>query len=275
MHETPQPGQPETSTPAADRRAQQRAAADAAGADGPGASAAGTDGPGASAAGAPDTNAGEARVDQAQTWTQTSYPGWSWSPQWGWVPTQPAWPQWQGYGWSPRSRSRLGHRMGERTAGRGGGEVLGVRRRPRRRLPRDAARASGRCSRCCWSSSLLLLPHFITLAALSIAQFVAFFCAQTAIVFTCRYPKGLHWFVGGVVRWQARVLAYIAGLTDRYPPFNLNDHRTTPYAVDVLLKRPQRSSRLWAINVLLFIGLDRDLRRRDCGGMAHRASSRP
>jgi hypothetical protein len=43
-----------------------------------------------------------------------------------------------------------------------------------------------------------------------------------AILFTGRYPRGMFDFVGGVIPWRNRVLAYALLLvTDRYPPFRL------------------------------------------------------
>lgn len=65
------------------------------------------------------------------------------------------------------------------------------------------------------------IPHFIILVFLYIAVFVVVVIAWFAILFTGRYPQGLHTFVVGVFRWSLRVQAYVLSLTDEYPPFSL------------------------------------------------------
>lgn len=69
---------------------------------------------------------------------------------------------------------------------------------------------------------LLVIPHLIVLAFLSI---VAVFCtvvAWFAILFTGRYPRSFFNLVVGVLRWSIRVDAYAVLLvTDKYPPFEL------------------------------------------------------
>ena len=65
------------------------------------------------------------------------------------------------------------------------------------------------------------IPHFIILIFLYLAAFVVVVIAWFAILFTGRYPRGLHTFVAGVFRWSLRVQAYIFSLTDDYPPFSL------------------------------------------------------
>lgn len=66
------------------------------------------------------------------------------------------------------------------------------------------------------------IPHIIILLFLTIAAAVIVMIAWFAILFTGRYPKGLHEFVAGVFRWSLRVQAYIFSLTDEYPPFSLD-----------------------------------------------------
>jgi Domain of unknown function (DUF4389) len=68
---------------------------------------------------------------------------------------------------------------------------------------------------------LLVIPHAIVLTFLGIALWVVTVIAWFAILITGQYPKGLYDFSEGVLRWSARVAAYIYLFVDDYPPFSL------------------------------------------------------
>jgi len=46
--------------------------------------------------------------------------------------------------------------------------------------------------------------------------------AAIAMLFTTRYPPGLFDFAVGINRWSYRLVVYVALMTDRYPPFRLD-----------------------------------------------------
>lgn len=80
---------------------------------------------------------------------------------------------------------------------------------------------------------ILLIPQAIVVGVLSIAAVFAFVAGWFGVLFTGRYPPGVFNFVVGVSRWYARVTAYEFLLTDRYPPFSLDDDPSYPVRLNV------------------------------------------
>jgi uncharacterized protein DUF4389 len=56
--------------------------------------------------------------------------------------------------------------------------------------------------------------------------------AAVALLVTGRYPPGLYDLLVGVGRWGLRVVAYVALLTDAYPPFRLDQGEREPGATE-------------------------------------------
>ena len=70
------------------------------------------------------------------------------------------------------------------------------------------------------------LPQWIVVSMLQYASFAIVAVGWLVILFTGQFPKGLHDFVVGVMRWRERVYAYSLSLTDEYPPYSLSAEAT-------------------------------------------------
>ncbi len=113
---------------------------------------------------------------------------------------------------------------------------------------------------------LLIIPHLVVLAFLSIGLGVAWLIALFAILFTGRYPRSLFDFNVGVLRWTWRVgfYSYYALGTDKYPPFSLAKDDNYPADLDV--EYPEMLSKglvlvkwwLLAIPQYIVVGILRD-----------------
>lgn len=66
------------------------------------------------------------------------------------------------------------------------------------------------------------VPHFVALSVLSFLVAVVVLISWIAILFSGRFPMGLHDFVIGWFRWTARVSAYWMSLTDEFPAFGFS-----------------------------------------------------
>jgi hypothetical protein len=68
---------------------------------------------------------------------------------------------------------------------------------------------------------LMALPHFIIVGVLSLAALVVGWVGFWIVAFTGSLPEGIHSFISGTLRWAGRTMAWLTGLTDRYPPFSM------------------------------------------------------
>lgn len=75
---------------------------------------------------------------------------------------------------------------------------------------------------------ILIIPHAIVIAILSIIATILIVFAAVMILVRQSYPEAVYNFLRGWVRWQARVLAYMAALVDEYPPFSLGAGADSP-----------------------------------------------
>jgi len=63
------------------------------------------------------------------------------------------------------------------------------------------------------------IPHYIVLALLSIVAVLLVLIAAIMILINETFPSGIYDFLRGYLRWEARVLGYLAGFDQNYPPF--------------------------------------------------------
>jgi hypothetical protein len=80
---------------------------------------------------------------------------------------------------------------------------------------------------------LLALPQYLIVSVLagSLIGLLAFI-AGVMLLFTGRYPRSLFELEMGLNRWVNRVSAYVALMTDAYPPFRLDMGEHEPAASD-------------------------------------------
>src|SRR5947209_3335932 len=87
--------------------------------------------------------------------------------------------------------------------------------------PVYSSRLLALCGILLFPKMLLLLPHLFIFYFVNLAAAIVTYVAYWAVFLTGSYPRGMHEFVLGVLRWQTRVSAWLFGLVDPYPPFSL------------------------------------------------------
>jgi Domain of unknown function (DUF4389) len=74
------------------------------------------------------------------------------------------------------------------------------------------------------------IPSLIVLAILAFVGAIVWLIAVALVLVNESYPESLWRFLLGLVRWEAWLLAYLASLVDRYPPFTLETGSVSPAA---------------------------------------------
>jgi hypothetical protein len=77
---------------------------------------------------------------------------------------------------------------------------------------------------------LYAIPSVIVLAILAFVGAIVWVIAVVFVLVEERYPESLWRFLLGLVRWEACLLAYLASLVGRYPPFTLETASVSPAA---------------------------------------------
>jgi hypothetical protein len=77
---------------------------------------------------------------------------------------------------------------------------------------------------------LYAIPSIIVLTLLVYVGAIVWVIAAVLVLVDGNYSESLWRFLLGIVRWQACLLAYLASLVDRYPPFTLETGPLSPAA---------------------------------------------
>lgn len=67
------------------------------------------------------------------------------------------------------------------------------------------------------------IPHALVLGLLGFVFFFVWIIAAISILVNGTYPDWAFSYIRGYLKWNARVLAYMASLVDEYPPFSFDD----------------------------------------------------
>ena len=68
-----------------------------------------------------------------------------------------------------------------------------------------------------------LVPHYIAITFLGSIAWLMAIVAYLIVTITGKYPRGLFDLQVGVLRWTLRINCWLIGLTDKYPPFSLDN----------------------------------------------------
>ncbi len=117
----------------------------------------------------------------------------------------------------------------------------------------DPAAPQGRAS--IFFRLLLVIPHLLIVSILLMANFFVWFLSWFVILFTGRYPEGMWRFSAGCFRWLNRATGYFMLLTDKYPPFSLEEDPAYPIRMPVSerIEGRNRLTTFWPLRFIMAI----------------------
>lgn len=95
-----------------------------------------------------------------------------------------------------------------------------------------------------------LILHYIVAIVWGVGVLCIFFVSQLVVLFSGRYPEGMHRFVARFIGWSNQLSGWLYGFTDQFPPFTPSDD---DYPITTRIPRPGRSSRGWAALAVLLL----------------------
>jgi hypothetical protein len=72
-----------------------------------------------------------------------------------------------------------------------------------------------------FAKALLAIPHFVALFFVFVGVLVMTWVGFLSVAFTGSLSTGIQDFQAGAAQWWVRVMSWLYGLTDEYPPFSL------------------------------------------------------
>jgi Domain of unknown function (DUF4389) len=99
-----------------------------------------------------------------------------------------------------------------------------------------------------WVRWLVSIPSYIGLLLVGVVAVLLCLITWIPVLVSGRYPSWGYRWVGGSLRWGARLAAYLAFLAGSYPAFSLSDE--PGQNVQVPIDTDQRINRFWGIPIL-------------------------
>lgn len=88
---------------------------------------------------------------------------------------------------------------------------------------------------------LYIIPAIIVATVMICVALVISMIAWLIILITGSFPEGMHRFTTGALRWTMRVIGYAYLLTDKYPPFSLEEDAAYPIRMTAELETSGRN----------------------------------